>query len=103
MLGHRLTGDSPDPAAPDPREPERFAFAPPDQVMTTHVVTALDSHSDDPTGPVWTQLEDITETQQDDPIFAFAPAPRIDWGPKGRTGFATRDRGLLKRLRPQTR
>lgn len=40
---------------------------------------------------VWAGLEQDTAAPPDDPIAAFAPAPRMDWGPD-RTGL-----GLLKR------
>jgi hypothetical protein len=119
MLGHRLVGDSPDPTEVAPEDPMRIspgtssAQEPgaqkkprgPSRALSRgeRVTASPGAGSHDELAPVWTQLEDITEAQHDDPIFAFAPAPRIDWGPEGRAGYLKSDLGLLRRLKPQTR
>ena len=51
-------------------------------------------------GVIWQLLEAGAELRAQDPIAAFAPAPRMDWGPS-RIGFL-RDRLSFRSLRPRS-
>ena len=47
--------------------------------------------------PLWASLDDEGSTRSADPIEAFAPPPRMDWGPEERTSLI--QRGLRRRQR----
>ncbi len=107
LLGHRLSLDAPvapmsalraevDRAFADARfevESVLTATAPPPPVpVATAPPPPRPSRPDTASQVLFTPPNQFAAVTQDDPITAFAPAPRMDWGPERRRFLSKRDR-----------
>ena len=71
-----VTGEIPAVTAPPP---------PPPPVEATAAVEAVEEATQTDLDPLWANFDEDLSPNGQDPIAAFAPSPRMDWGPeKGR-------------------
>lgn len=73
-----VTGEMPAVVAPPP---------PPPPEQPTVVVEAVEEATQTDLDPLWANFDDELAPNGHDPIAAFAPSPRMDWGPeRGKRG-----------------
>ena len=68
-----VTGEMPAVAPPPP---------PPPAVETPAVIEAVEEATQTDLDPLWANFDEDLSPEGPDPIAAFAPSPRMDWGPE---------------------